>query len=329
MGIIYDQQTKIKCFTLFGVYDKPARADILNIINSTGYSSCLKCLQVGSNDESINGGSRRVFPFDTKNPTGPKRDNVSYFEHVEEAEKYDRSVHGIKGRCILRHLKYYHPLENTCIDYMHSILLGVVKTFFKYWFDGDIRKPYSLKKYMQVIDTRLLKFRPPNYVRSVPRSIYCWNKWRVHEYLSFLLYYSLPVFYKIVPHNIYVNLTKLVIFIEKILYVSIEREALLYIQNIILDFSKELSSLYDKSIMLSGVHELLHLVECTIQFGHLNSINCFPFEEVNRKFLNFINGKDLIGKEFIKIFFIIQSLCTSTHNDNIDNQLQQFIEKII
>jgi hypothetical protein len=40
--------------------------------------------------------------------------------------------------------------------------------------------------------------------------------------------------------------------------------------------------------MLSGVHELLHLVECTIQFGHLNSINCFPFEEVNRKSLNFI-----------------------------------------
>ena len=129
-------------------------------------------------------------------------------------------------------------MENTCIDYMHSILLGVVKTFFKYWFDGDIRKPYSLKKYMQVIDTRLLKLRPPNYVSNVPRSIYGWNKWRAHEYLSFLLYYSLPVFYKIVPHNIYVNLTKLVIFIEKILYVSIEREALLYIQNIILDFSK-------------------------------------------------------------------------------------------
>jgi hypothetical protein len=36
MGIIYDQ-TKIKCFTLFVVYDKSARADILNIINSTGY----------------------------------------------------------------------------------------------------------------------------------------------------------------------------------------------------------------------------------------------------------------------------------------------------
>jgi hypothetical protein len=35
----------------------------------------------------------------------------------------------------------------------------------------------------------------------------------------------------------------------------------------------------------------------------------------------------LIGEEFIKIFSIIQSLCTATHNDNINNQLQQFIEK--
>ncbi len=77
--------------------------------------------------------------------------------------------------------------------------------------------------------------------------------------------------------------------------------------------------------MLSGGHELLHLVECSIQFGHLNSINCFPFNEPIRKFLNFIHGKDLIGEEFIKIFSIILSLCTSTHNDNINNQLQQFI----
>jgi hypothetical protein len=91
----------------------------------------LKCLQVGINEESKNGGSRRVFAFDTKIPTGPKRDNVSYFENVEEAKKYERSVHDIKGRCILRHLKYYHLMENTCIDFMHSILLGVLKTFFK------------------------------------------------------------------------------------------------------------------------------------------------------------------------------------------------------
>ena len=38
---------QIHFFVLFGVFDKPARAAVLNMINSTGYSSCLKCLQKG------------------------------------------------------------------------------------------------------------------------------------------------------------------------------------------------------------------------------------------------------------------------------------------
>ena len=309
----------IRFFVLTGVYDKPARADLLNIINSNGFNSCLKCLQVGT---SI--GNRRVYEFDKKNPTGPERSKLLYAEHVSEAEKYKTIVHGIKGRCILSHLKYYHPIKNSCIDYMHSVLLGVIKTFFKYWFEGDGSQPYSLKKYMQVIDNRLLRIKPPSYVSNAPRSIYSWNKWRAHEFLTFIIYYLLPVFHKIVPHNIYVNLTKLEVFIETILSTKIYKENLIYIQKIIEDFLKELNFLYDKSIMLSGVHELVHLVECSFEFGPLNNVNCFQFEELNRKFLSFINGKDLIGEEFIKIFSIVQSINCTKQINSLDD-LEKFV----
>ncbi len=43
--------------------------------------------------------------------------------------------------------------------------------------------------------------------------------------------------------------------------------------------------------MLSGTHELIHLIDCTKDFGPLNNINCFPFEEMNRKFLSCIKGE--------------------------------------
>ena len=69
--------------------------------------------------------------------------------------------------------------------------------------------------------------------------------------------------------------------------------------------------------MLSGVHELLHLIECTLDYGPLNNINCFQFEEINRKMLRFIHGLDLIGVEMIKIFSTTQYLslkCTSIEN---------------
>jgi hypothetical protein len=67
--------------------------------------------------------------------------------------------------------------------------------------------------------------------------------------------------------------------------------------------SREEDPLYPKSIMLSDVHELLHLVDCTIAFGTLNLINCFPFEELNRKLMNFSHGFDLIGEEIFKILY--------------------------
>ena len=39
----------VNFYLLFGVFDKPARASALNLVNSTGYYSCLKCLQRGKN----------------------------------------------------------------------------------------------------------------------------------------------------------------------------------------------------------------------------------------------------------------------------------------
>jgi hypothetical protein len=60
--------------------------------------------------------------------------------------------------------------------------------------------------------------------------------------------------------------------------------------------------------MLSGMHELLHLADCTKHFGPMNVINCFPFEEVNRKILRIISGKDLIGDEFLYNLGILKYL---------------------
>ena len=37
----------IKCFTISGVYDKPARAALLFLVSCTGFFGCLKCLQAG------------------------------------------------------------------------------------------------------------------------------------------------------------------------------------------------------------------------------------------------------------------------------------------
>ena len=271
-----------------GIFDKPARADVLNMINSSGYKSCLKCLHSGKRIKTSKGGHKRVFVYQFNKPL--KRNRKNYAQHALSAEKNNEVVRGIKGWSILCHLKYFNPTRNTCIDYMHSILLGVMKTFFKYWWETDSSKPYSLKKFMPSINEKLIRIRPPSFVSTPPRSIHVWQKWRAHEYLHFMIHYLVPVFNNAVPKIIFDNIIKLVIFMQIILNQKINRKYLKQAQVLIERFLNELVDIYDEAIMVSGTHELIHLIDCTLDFGPLNNINCFPYEEMNRKFLSCIKG---------------------------------------
>jgi hypothetical protein len=54
-----------------------------------------------------------------------------------------------------------------------------------------------------------------------------------------------------------------VVFIEYLLARSIKRSALQRLELLAFEFVSKLEELYPKQIMLSGVHEILHLVDCT------------------------------------------------------------------
>ena len=71
------------------------------------------------------------------------------------------------------------------------------------------------------------------------------------------------------------------------------------LQKIIIKFVEDYSSIKGAGSMLSGVHELLHLVDCSKYFGTLNLINFIPYEELNRKCVSVIHGRDLMGEALI------------------------------
>ena len=248
----------------------------------------------------------------------------NYLADVTNSIQTNETVNGVKGDCLLNRLKYFNAVESTCIDYMHSVLEGVVKNFFNYWFNSKISCEYSLANKMQEIDKRLLKIKPPKYVPCTPRTIYSHNLWRAHEYSTFILFYALPVLNGLMEEKFYENIKKLVIIIENLLLPQINIDLIMQVEKLVYEFLQELEIIYAKNIMLSGAHELLHLVDCTISFGPLNSINCFQFEELNRKLLGFSHGYDLIGEEILKIFSSCKFILKYT--DKINNpKIKEFI----
>lgn len=207
---------------------------------------------------------------------------------------------------------------------MHTVGLGVTKKLFEYWFDFKLGE-YSLRYNYDEIEKRYVSIRPPDYLSSAPKSITEWKNWKAREFINFILFYSLPVFMPILHFE---HLTKLVIALEILLTKNIQLSSIDVADDLLRQFVKDASSFYTPAIMKSGVHKLLHLAKCTIDIGPLNTISCFPFEEMNRKLIRFIRGRDLMGEEFYKLFSVIQTLITFTNEYQIQNpQLKEFIFK--
>ena len=280
----------------------------------------------------FSGGHVHIFPFQKGplDPCFPQRDNDSYVQDCFNFSNKSNS-HGVRGDTLLSNLKYFKPTECTNIDYMHSILEGVVKRFFKFWFEVTVREEdpfdFSLKKHINEIDRRLLNIRIPSFIPTTPRSIRDYKLWRAKEFLSFLIYYSLPIFYDLMDNKFLINLTKLVVATEFLLQKKILKSDLIYVKEILKAFVLEVEQIYPANIMLSGMHELLHIVDCTINFGPINFVNCFQYEEINRKIVKFINGYDLVGVEFITNFSILQSLQMFYQSFTSNNAFNKFIEK--
>jgi hypothetical protein len=76
-------------------------------------------------------------------------------------------------------------------------------------------------------------------------------------------------------YEYYQHLMLLVIAIENLLKPKIKRSELQIIHLTLIKFVEQFEELYPERSMLSGVHELWHLVQCTENFGPLNGFNCF------------------------------------------------------
>lgn len=190
-------------------------------------------------------------------------------------------------------------------------------------------KAYCLNRdeILRKINSRIASIRPPSFIPSVIRPIETYPKWKAHEMLTFILYYAVPTLEGLLPTEFLKNLKKLVISFEQLLCKNISKRNLIIVQKCLEEFLCELEKLYGLDFMLSGVHEMSHLVNETIYFGPLNNINCFPFEELNRIIIKKIHGRDLIGEEFIKTFSIAQALSAYISSLPDENVIGQYIKE--
>ena len=91
---------------------------------------------------------------------------------LEAAESNGSNINGIKGPSVVMFCPAFDVMKVTAINYMHFVCLGIVRMLLNLWFNvSSSVKLFSICRYLDVVDLRLVNFKPPYYITRQPRSI--------------------------------------------------------------------------------------------------------------------------------------------------------------
>ena len=182
-----------KIIPLCCVCDSGARYKLLNMSSYTAYYGCTFCYHRAEN--TVQG---RRFTVTTENV--PLRTQESMFHDMNSAfrnrnqkDLKKRVVFGQKGPTPLVKMLHVNLNEAFVVDFMHSCLLGNVRSHVFIFLESVGKTDYYIgspdSKF--IIDQRLLSIKPPKSITRNPRALRDVKYWKASEWRSFLLYYSI------------------------------------------------------------------------------------------------------------------------------------------
>lgn len=126
-----------------------------------------------------------------------------------------------------------------------------------------------------------------------------------HEWLAWLLYYSLPVLKDVLPAAYYANWALLVDCVVVMLGIDISLAQLVYCERGFKTFVLDFQKLYGKQHMSFNVHQTLHLVQSVKDWGPLWCHSAFLFESFNAVLLNMVKGTQGVPMQILHTFYLI------------------------
>lgn len=184
----FEEPIIIKVHIILAPVDSVERCALQNIHQFNGKYGCSLCLNPGEH-VPVGNGYTRVY----RGGKGMKRTESQHKTDAIKAETEDTVVNGVKGVSLLMLLPIFHIIRSFPPEYMHCVLLGVVKLFLLTWMDPkNCKKPWYIGTKSQIFDNKLLNMLPPCEITRTPQSVSNINQWKASEFKKFLIYYSLP-----------------------------------------------------------------------------------------------------------------------------------------
>ena len=232
---------------------------------------------------SLGRGHVHTYPYICDNPTGPLRTHEGVQMCAKESYKCGERKHGVNppGSCLLT-LPLFNIVHGMGIDYMHCVLLNIVRLLVNLWFDSSHHhQAWSCSKKVAAADIKLINIRPPSTITRTPRSLTERKYWKASEYRAFLFYYSLPVMCDLLPKEYYEHFMLLCHAIHVLNSNTISIRNLNKANKLLHRFYYQFAFLYHSRYLTMNMHQLLHLTESVKYLGPLHTFSCFDHEHCN------------------------------------------------
>lgn len=289
-----------KVFALCCSTDACARPVVRNTTQFNGRFGCDWCLAEGQVIKRGDGNSRIYLPPEDALPL---RTEAGFANDALQSNA-DNPVNGIKGVSPLLFLPLFNIVSGFVPDYLHCVLLGIVRMFAGLWFDSaNHDKPWYVKQSgVTQISQKLLTLRPPSDVSRLPRSLDERKYWKGSEWKSFLLYYSLIVMPGILSAKFVSHWFLLVFSVHILLQDSATLVDVDAAERSLQEFVVGVHTLYGEEYCTFNVHQLLHLCDAVRNFGPLWAFSCFRFESNIGQLLSLVRGSKCVPGQIFQAF---------------------------
>lgn len=322
---IDNQQMNSKVYIMCAVADAQARAPMQNLVACTGFYGCSFCEIEGENYSKELKKNTVYFPY-SKHPS-VLRTRSNMLQHAVQMhnEKNDEEVirkrnslklpcpvniKGVKGFSCLSFLSKFDLGSSFTPEYMHSCLLGVVKSHLLDILDSNNKdNDFYIGLYGKLISKYLVEIKPPSFVTRLPRDIGTVKYWKASEYRNWLLYYSLPCLEIVWKNNKYLEHFALLVYaVYTLLKSEIKSKDIIDAGNAIKLFCSKFSAYYGRDEMTFNMHMLLHYTQSVVKFGPLFAHSAFIFENENGILKSRVHGTRNIAIEIVNTANILNSI---------------------
>ena len=197
------------------------------------------------------------------------RTDSSYYDMIDEEHHLKQTLSPLTG--------IVKMVSSFPIDYMHLCCLGLMRKLLNMWSKGKLATRLPSQT-VNSISSKLLVLHshtPVEFNRK-PRGLNELDRWKATELRSFMLYWGPVVLKDCLPSEFYDNF----MLFSVAMYFSPELSGQMVelAHRSMISFVKHFGQLYGRDEIVFTVHQLIHLVDEYKQFGPLDNVSGFPFE---------------------------------------------------